>query len=227
MPTVNYLSAPHVPCTPSSPHDYSHPHVYWPHPNPTFSSAPHSQAQAQFQSTEGVESRWMALQALAVTWPPGTIEPFDSTGESPLMAFVDRVERKYHCRVPVEGGLCNKENTKKDRILSHIRKEHLHFRPLACGGHCGFDGWLVNFLQYYTQMRLTCLLASSQQRFPSKSAWTDHVRPRKAKCVWWVLRAFRSPFLNTDDDACSFSGKEMYAQNLKEHKMRACPRRFG
>ena len=168
----------------------------------------------------------MALQALAVTWPSDTIEPLDSTGESPLMAFVDRSERKYHCRVPVEGRLCNKENLKKDRILSHIRNEHLQFRPLACGGHCGFGGWLVDRIQYYTQIP-TDLLDFSRLSFPSKSAWTDHVRPRKAICVWWVLCYFQSPFINTDDVACSSSGKEMYAQNLKEHQMKACPRRFG
>ncbi|SRR5258706_1614662 len=220
--TVNHLAAPHVPHTPSLPHYYSHQNAY-----PTFTSAPHSQAQAQFQSTEGVESRWISLQALSVTWPPGTIEPLDSTGESPLMAFVDRLEGKYCCRVPVEGSLCGKENLKKDRMLSHIRNKHLHFRPLACGGHCGFGGWLVNPFQYYAQMP-TDLLAFSQLSFPSKSAWTDHVRPRKAICGWWwVLSAFQSLLLNTDDGACSFSGKEMYAQNLKEHKMKACPRRFG
>jgi len=33
--------------------------------------------------------------------------------------------------------------------------------------------------------------------------------------------------LITNDVVCSFSGKEMYAQNLKEHQMKACPRRFG
>lgn len=150
--TVNYPAAPHGPYTPSSPNHYSHQRItYWPHPNLTSNSAPHSQAQSQLQFIDEVRSRWMALQVLAVTWPPGTIEPLDSTGESPLMAFVDRVERTFHCRVPVEGGLCDRGNTKKDRILSHIRKDHLCFRPLACGGQCGFDGWLANLFHYYTQ----------------------------------------------------------------------------
>jgi hypothetical protein len=70
------------------------------------------------------------------------------------MAFVGRSERpdrKYHCRVPVEDGLCDKDNSKKDRMLAHIRKEHLHFRPLLCGGECGLIGWLVVLFQCGTQ----------------------------------------------------------------------------
>jgi len=181
--TANYPAASHGTYTPSSPSHYSHQRAYCPNPNPTFNTASHSQAQAQHQHTEGIQSRWLALRALAVTWPPGTIEPFDSTGESPLMAFVGRSERRYCCQVPVGGRLCDKENLKKDRILAHIRNEHLHFRPLACGGQCGFAGWLVNLIQYHTQT-LTHLLVFSQMSFPSKSAWTDHVRPRKSICVW-------------------------------------------
>jgi hypothetical protein len=143
MQTANYPAAPQGPYIPSLPHHHSHQRAYRPHPSPTPHPASHPQAQAQLQSIEGVQSRWTALQALAVTWPPGTIEPHDSTGESPLMTFVDRSERKYHCRVPVGDGLCDRENTKKDRILAHIRNEHLRFRPLACGGQCGFTGWFA------------------------------------------------------------------------------------
>jgi hypothetical protein len=144
MQTVNHPAAPNGGYTPSSSSHYSPQHAYLPNPNPTFHPASHSQAQAQLQATEEIQSRWLALQALAATWHSGAIEPLDSTGESPLMAFVSRSERKYYCRVPVGSRLCGKENPKKDRILAHIRNEHLHFRPLACGGQCGFGGWLVN-----------------------------------------------------------------------------------
>jgi len=44
------------------------------------------------------------------------------------------------CRVPVEGGLCNRENLKKDGPLANIWSKHLHFCPLTCGGQCGFGG---------------------------------------------------------------------------------------
>lgn len=149
--TANYSVAPHEPYPTSSPGHYPHQHAQWPPPNSTFHPASHSQAHAHLQSTEGVQSRWVALQAEAVTWPPDTIEPLDSTGESPLMSLVGRSERKYYCQVPVGGRLCDRENTKKDRILAHIRNEHLHFRPLACGGQCGFSGWLVNPIQNSTR----------------------------------------------------------------------------
>jgi len=189
--TVDYSTTSHKPYMHSLSRHYSHQRSYRPHPNPTLHPVSQFQDQAQLQSTEGVQSRWIALQAHAVTWPPDTIEPLDSTGESPLMAFVDRSERKYYCRVPVEGGLCDKENVKKDRILAHIRNDHLHFRPLACGGQCGFVSWLENSTQYYTQTP-TELLVFSHMSFPSKSAWTDHVRPRKAICGWWVLPLYLS-----------------------------------
>ena len=141
--TVHYPVPLHEPQTPSSSRNHSQHHTYPPQPTPTLHPASHSRALEQFQPAEEVRSRWVALQALAVTWPPGTIEPLDSTGESPLMAFVDRSERKYCCRVPIEGGVCDKENIKKGRMLAHIRKEHLQFRPFACGGHCGLIGWLA------------------------------------------------------------------------------------
>jgi hypothetical protein len=67
------------------------------------------------------------------------------------MVFVDRAENRYLCQVPVEDGLCGKLNLKKDRLLAHIRKEHLQFRPLACSGQCGLPVWLVAPLQHDTQ----------------------------------------------------------------------------
>jgi len=143
MQIVNHSIPPHGPYTPSLPHHYSQHRSYPAHPTPTFHPSSHSRAHSQPQSIQDVRSRWMALQIQAMTWPPGMIEPLDSSGESPLMGFVDRSEGKYHCRVPVGDGCCDKENIKKDRMLAHIRKEHLHFRPLACGGQCGNIGWLV------------------------------------------------------------------------------------
>jgi hypothetical protein len=193
---------------------------------PTLHPASHPQAQAQPQSTEGVQSRWMALKTLAATWPRGTIEPPDSTGESPLMEFVNRSECKYHCLVPVEGGLCDREHIRKDRILPHIRNEHLHFRPFACGGRCDLDDWSVFPTQYYTLMQ-TDSLAFSQMSFSSKSAWREHVCPRMAICAWWVSPSLLSLLLSSlMTSFAPFSGKETSTQNLRLHQMRACPQRF-
>lgn len=144
LQTVNYPVPSHAPYTPYLPHNYSQHHAHQSHPMPSVHSPSHSRAHAHRQSIGEMQSRWLALKAMTTTWPPGTIEPCDLSGESPLMAFVERSEGKYHCRVPVEDGGCGKGNIKKDRMLAHIRKEHLQFRPLACGGQCGLVGWLVN-----------------------------------------------------------------------------------
>lgn len=141
LTSLNYLVPPYAPYTPYLPHHHPQHRAHQLHPTPGPHSSSHSQAHPH--SIGEIRSRWIALQTLAMSWPPDTIEPRDLSNESPLMAFVERIEGTYYCRVPVEDGCCDKENIKKDRILAHIRKEHLHFRPLACGGQCGLIGWLV------------------------------------------------------------------------------------
>lgn len=140
------------------PHHYSQHRAHQSHSTPGIQPSSHPQAPPNLQSIGDIRSRWIALQTQSTTWAPDTIEPRDLSGESPLMAFVERSEGRYQCQVPVEDGGCGKENIKKDRMLAHIRKEHLHFRPLACGGRCGLIGWLVAPPCTTARRWLTCLL---------------------------------------------------------------------
>ena len=86
-------------------------------------------------------SYWVATANQATTSAPGLVRTLNNTGESPLMAFVDRRDGAFCCLVPVEGEFCGYRNVKKERMLSHIRDKHLDQRPWRCDGQCGDDAW--------------------------------------------------------------------------------------
>ena len=57
------------------------------------------------------------------------------------MEWVDRRPDAFYCKVPTPTGRCRVYNAKRDRILSHVRKDHLNFRPFRCNGLCGTPDW--------------------------------------------------------------------------------------
>jgi len=71
--------------------------------------------------------------------------------DNDLQPFISRVEgttRDYQCMVPIcdsQGRLvhCGHQIQRKDRILRHVRDNHLHYRPFVCGGRCGTSDWYV------------------------------------------------------------------------------------
>lgn len=77
----------------------------------------------------------------ATTSAPDLVRTPNDTGESPLMAFVDRRDGRFCCLVPVGEEFCGYQNGKKERMLSHIRDKHLDQRPWRCDGQCGDDAW--------------------------------------------------------------------------------------
>lgn len=69
--------------------------------------------------------------------------------DNDLQSFISKVEgtsRSYQCMVPIrdpQGGLvhCGHQVQRKDRILRHVKDNHLHYRPYVCGGRCGTGDW--------------------------------------------------------------------------------------
>ena len=84
---------------------------------------------------------WQQLCHDRMRWDPDAQEPCRGDGESVLMNFVVRVEGKIHCRVPMSNGFCDYSSGRKDRLLLHIRRDHLNLLPFACGGRCGSQSW--------------------------------------------------------------------------------------
>ena len=85
---------------------------------------------------------WEQTRAAALEWSAlRTVEPKDQNGHSVLMEWVDRRNNIFYCKVPTPNGRCRVYNAKKDRILSHVRKDHLNFRPFCCYGVCGTPDW--------------------------------------------------------------------------------------
>ena len=86
---------------------------------------------------------WNQTRAAALQWSAlGIIEPKDNSRQSVLMEWVERrPDAIFYCKVPTPNGRCRIFNSKKDRILSHIRKDHLNFRPFCCRGVCGTPNW--------------------------------------------------------------------------------------
>jgi hypothetical protein len=89
----------------------------------------------------GGDDRWRTLESDREQWDPNQLEPVTSRGTSLLLEFTERREGSFYCMVPTVSGPCNYRNVKKSRMLGHIRKDHLNFRPFRCGGQCGALGW--------------------------------------------------------------------------------------
>ena len=86
---------------------------------------------------------WQRLRSDRMRWDPNAPEPLRPDGESILMNFTLRMDNKIYCRVPTQGGCCNYPNVKKERLLHHMRKDHLNFFPFVCGGSCRSRSWYV------------------------------------------------------------------------------------
>ena len=86
---------------------------------------------------------WQRLRSDRTQWHPDAPEPLRRDGESVLMNFTLRGDKGIYCRVPTQNGCCEYLNGKKERLLHHIRKDHLHFFPFVCGGGCGSQSWYV------------------------------------------------------------------------------------
>jgi hypothetical protein len=64
-----------------------------------------------------------------------------------LSSFVLKVGgRHFRCEVPVQNFdgtpiYCKHQVQRKDRILRHVKDNHLHYRPFVCKGKCGTKDW--------------------------------------------------------------------------------------
>ena len=90
-----------------------------------------------------IYSAWERLRFDRMRWDPNALEPRRRDGDSILMDLTMRKEHKYQCRVPTQGGCCDYVNVRKDRLLHHIRKDHLNFFPFVCDGSCPSQNWYV------------------------------------------------------------------------------------
>ena len=68
--------------------------------------------------------------------------------DNDLQSFISRVEgtpRDFQCMVPIyrQGELvhCGHKVQRRDRILRHVKDNHLRYRPFVCGGKCGIRDW--------------------------------------------------------------------------------------
>ena len=69
--------------------------------------------------------------------------------DNDLQSFVLKVEgtsRDFRCMVPIydsQGTLvhCGHQVQRRDRILRHVKDNHLNYRPFICGGKCGSRDW--------------------------------------------------------------------------------------
>jgi len=89
------------------------------------------------------DSAWQMLSNDRKLWNPDAPEPVGPDGGSTLMDFTLRRDNKTYCRFPTQNGYCNCPNVKKERLLHHIRNEHLRFFPFVCGGMCRSQTWYV------------------------------------------------------------------------------------
>ena len=89
------------------------------------------------------DTAWQILSNDRKRWDPNTPEPIRRDGESILMNFTLRGDNTIYCRVPAQNGHCNHKNEKKERMLHHMRKDHLSFFPFPCGGGCRSPTWYV------------------------------------------------------------------------------------
>lgn len=91
--------------------------------------------------------RWEnAKEVLSGRIAAGEADPHSVDND--LQSFISKSEasRYYQCMVPIpdsQGGLvhCGHRIQRKDRILRHVKDNHLHYRPFACGGRCGTSDW--------------------------------------------------------------------------------------
>ena len=88
-------------------------------------------------------SAWQMLRNDRERWNPNAPEPIRPDGTSILMDFTLQRDNKIYCHVPVQGGYCNYGSIKTERLLHHIRKDHLIFLPFVCGGSCSSQTWYV------------------------------------------------------------------------------------
>jgi hypothetical protein len=133
------------------PPSHTHPQAFLPLHSHSHSHS-HSQALPQAAPAVGgsraprpfdAHSAWHQLRFQHSSWDPDLREPIGHDGESVLMSFAARGDGRIHCRVPTDKGLCNYSSVKKERLLHHIRRDHLAFLPFACNGGCGASGWCV------------------------------------------------------------------------------------
>jgi hypothetical protein len=101
-----------------------------------------SGSQAPGPSTED-HSAWHQIRSESTRWDPNRPEPVRGDGHSILMNFAARGDRAIYCCVPMSHEFCGYSSEKKERLLHHIRKEHLNFLPFPCGGECGSQTWCV------------------------------------------------------------------------------------
>ena len=86
------------------------------------------------------------FEALCALIKAEKIDP--TTVDDALLLFVLKVgrSRSFQCRVPVQNFdgttiYCEHQVQRKDRILRHVKDNHLSYRPFLCGGKCGKVSW--------------------------------------------------------------------------------------
>ena len=64
----------------------------------------------------------------------------------PFISKVEGITRGFQCNVPIynhQGELvyCGHQVQRRDRILRHVKDNHLSYRPFVCEGRCGTLNW--------------------------------------------------------------------------------------
>jgi hypothetical protein len=177
-PTSHHHSqTPHLPQPP--PRLQQIPQATQPAPVPGGSQLPHPAV--------GGQPTWQQLSSDRTTWDPDAPEPVRHDGQSILMNFTMRGDKKIICRVPTESGYCDYPNVKKERLLHHMRKEHLNFLPFVCDGSCRSQTWSVPlYLREFVSNILTTSFCS-QMRFASEKSRNEHIKPRMVRCSKWYV----------------------------------------
>ena len=83
---------------------------------------------------------WQQLCSNCTQWNPNAREPTRDNGQSVLMS---RRATKFYCRPPSSNGFCKYSSANTERVLHHIRKDHLSYLPFVCGGRCASQAWYV------------------------------------------------------------------------------------
>jgi hypothetical protein len=113
-----------------------------------------------------------------------------------LEPFISRIEgttRGFQCMVPIYNSQgipvhCGHQVQRKDRILRHVKNNHLHYRPFVCEGKCGNVDWYSGSWQGLGLLRTEGAPISdytaADQRYLS-----DHIDPNLVPCGNWSVPA--------------------------------------
>jgi hypothetical protein len=94
-----------------------------------------------FQDTSQKKERDLLVQVLTSEWLAANKPEPQYMGKSILIGFLHRDALSSPLSCSFDG--CEKTFNRQDRAVAHIRRQHLKYKPYACGGACGKPKWYV------------------------------------------------------------------------------------